>query len=426
MVENQSAYEKLAGDDGNRWIASARAPRTWRQHASSVSLFQTWCAEGDRCPLPASADDILSYVLHLAERGHTWQTIKTYLNGIAAWHRLRGHEFDRRRAAETLRGIKRVSGASRQARPLLAEDLRGILAALDPRRPADARDGALLAIGFAAALRRSELCGLDWQTQNAKSTGVLSLFPGGEIAIELLKSKTAQGDPVWIEIANSDMPDAAEWLGHWRRHIDLTPGAPVFRRLSKAGKPFGWRLSDGATTEIIRRRVIDFEVSRGIDPDAASSRAQAFSGHSLRAGFATSAARAGVHEWRIRQRLRHRSPDMVARYVRAAETRTESGLAGLGFARAGEDTKPPMALPAQSGQKCGARRGGGRPCQAVALPNGRCSRHGGLSTGPKTAEGRASLSKAARDTQKRLWAERREGKRPMPKSKKQEGQPCQA
>lgn len=63
----------------------------------------------------------------------------------------------------------------------------------------------------------------------------------------------------------------------------------------------------------------------------AEEKAQAYSGHSLRAGYCTAAAEGGVPEWKIRRRSRHRTAGLVARYVRAAEDKKDSGLKGVGF-----------------------------------------------------------------------------------------------
>jgi hypothetical protein len=69
----------------------------------------------------------------------------------------------------------------------------------------------------------------------------------------------------------------------------------------------------------------------GASEAEADTLAETCSGHSLRAGYCTAAALAGTPEWKIRRRSRHRTAELVARYVRAAEQWTDSGLKGVGF-----------------------------------------------------------------------------------------------
>jgi transcriptional regulator with XRE-family HTH domain len=70
-------------------------------------------------------------------------------------------------------------------------------------------------------------------------------------------------------------------------------------------------------------------------------------------------------------------------------------------------TKASFASQPVAKPKCGARTRRGAPCQRKALPNGRCKFHGGLSTGPKTPEGRARVAEA----QRKRWAAWREQQR---------------
>lgn len=76
---------------------------------------------------------------------------------------------------------------------------------------------------------------------------------------------------------------------------------------------------------------------------------------------------------------------------------------------------------------CGAKTRKGTPCKAKVYwpydwdaPAKRCQMHGGLSTGPKTEEGMERLAKSAKENMERIWRERREGTRPMPRKRKAE------
>ncbi|KAB2911448.1 MAG: tyrosine-type recombinase/integrase [Hyphomicrobiaceae bacterium] len=327
------AYRAVAGARGDRFIAAAKSTRTWVQYESALRIFSDWCADQGAVALPASSETLRAYVIDLAERDYSPSTIAAYLQAIATQHRIAGHPIDRRPLAETMRGIRRLADPPRQAQPLLAEELRQVLALLDATKPADARDGALLAIGWAAALRQVELTGLDWQRRGAgpdKGTGALRETTEG-LEVVLAVSKTSQHAVVKMPIPAADMPTAGRWLSAWTALASLRPGQPVFRAIDRHGRIQDERLSSAAVAHIIRRRVRAMALAASASEEEASLRCLAYSGHSLRAGYATSAARLGVQEWRIRARTRHRSAEMVARYVRAAEGWTESGLGGLGF-----------------------------------------------------------------------------------------------
>lgn len=70
---------------------------------------------------------------------------------------------------------------------------------------------------------------------------------------------------------------------------------------------------------------------------------------------------------------------------------------------------PPRRMPALQPRwapRCGARTRRGTQCQRRAFDNGRCRNHGGLSTGPKTSEGRARVA-AMQTARWQKWREAR-------------------
>ena len=235
--------------------------------------------------------------------------------------------------AETWSGISRAKAKTeveRQARPVLAEHLRDVLAELRPEAlVADARDAALFAIGWAAALRRSELVGLDWQ-ELGQGTGVLCV-DGRGLSITLAHSKGAQSQSVTIVVPQTDMPTACAAVARWVGVGQLASGQPVFRAISKSQFLGDQRLSARSVSRIIKARLRAMMVLQGSSRSDADKSVKRFSGHSLRAGYATAAAAANVPSYRIQQHTRHKSADMVARYVREADKWTRSGLQGVGF-----------------------------------------------------------------------------------------------
>jgi integrase len=174
----------------------------------------------------------------------------------------------------------------------------------------DIRDRALLLIGFAGALRRSELVGLDVGDIEHVRQGVV---------LHLRKSKTDQdgrgrkigiphGRTRWCPVASLDA---------WFATSGINEGA-VFRPVDRHGRVHDIRLSGEAIALVVRERV----AAAGLDP------AQ-YSGHSLRAGLATSAAQAGVPTWRIRAQTRHASDAMLARYIREGELFMDNAAGAL-------------------------------------------------------------------------------------------------
>jgi integrase len=210
----------------------------------------------------------------------------------------------------TLRGIKRTRGcAQRQAKALLRDDLLLVLDAMGDG-PKDMRDRALLLIGFAGALRRSELVALDVGDMEHVHQGIV---------ITLRRSKTdqdGQGRKIGIPFGRRRWCPVAA-LDAWLAVLRIVAG-PIFRPIDRHGHVQKARLSGEAVSLVVQERV----AAAGLDP-------RPYSGHSLRAGFATSAAQAGVLTSRIRAQTRHASDAMLARYVREGELFIENAAGAL-------------------------------------------------------------------------------------------------
>ena len=289
--------------------------------------------------MPAAMGTVREYVAWLADEGRTLSTITAYLAAIASAHSIAKHPFDRSALKDDLKGIRRVHARKpRQAFALVGIakdprglDLRGILSGLGSST-IDPRDRLLLALGFAAALRRSELVGLDWKRQGS-GDGYMTQDHRG-IVITLLSTKGGKGEPVEVIVPCADMPTACDALDEWAAIAKLEPGQPVFREVVKGGHIGAGRLSDRSVARIIKRRVRERALELGRSEADADELARICSGHSLRAGFCTAAAIAGKPEWKIRNRSRHKTAELVARYVRTAEEWTDRHRqAGTGPAR---------------------------------------------------------------------------------------------
>jgi integrase len=261
--------------------------------------------------IPATAEDIALYLVSQSSHSSI-ATIQRRLASIAKAHKSRGlcNPTTAELVRATLRGLKRSRGvAQRQAAPLLKRDLLCACQAIGSRSK-DARDRALLLIGFAGGFRRSELVGLNWQD-------ILIVPQGLEITIR--RSKTDQngkGRKLGIPYGRSDCCPVYA-LKQWQS-LTLDTEGPVFRPVDRHHRISKTRLSGGAVSDVIRKRL----EAVGIDPSH-------YSGHSLRSGFATSAAMAGVSSWSIRKQTGHASDATLARYIRDGELFLNNAAAAL-------------------------------------------------------------------------------------------------
>src|SRR5262249_13572198 len=146
-----------------------------------------------------------------------------------------------------------------------------------------------------------------------------------------LRSKGDRAKPVEVKIPCAEMPAVCEALEAWAARASLQPGEPVFREVVKGGEITGRRLGGRSVALIIKNRDRARALAAGKRGAEAEELARACRGHSLRAGYCTAAAMAGTPEWKIRSRSRHKTAELVARYVRAAEDWKESGLKEVGF-----------------------------------------------------------------------------------------------
>jgi integrase len=247
--------------------------------------------------IPCTPADLAGYI---AERAalHSPFTIARRVVGISRAHTSQGFidpaKNDLVRAV--LRGVRRSHGKpQRQVAPLMRSDLINILSVMKGTK--GKRDRALILLGFAAALRRSELVGLN--VENV-------LFVKEGIILHIQRSKTDQvgaGRKVAVPYAKSNACPVIA-IDQWLRLSGLTMG-PLFRPVSKSGAIGDSRLTNQAVALILK----NYATAAGID-------ANLISGHSLRAGLATSAALAGVPTWKIKAQTGHKSDAMVGRYIR--------------------------------------------------------------------------------------------------------------
>ena len=282
------------------YAAAEKADATRRAYRSDWQDFARFCADRGVAPLPAAPATLAAYAASLADAGRKYSTIRRRVAAIAYAHKLKGHTPpDQAEAVKTvLRGIRRRIGVAvvRKA-PAVAQTVAAMVRKL-PDTIAGKRDRAILVIGFAAALRRSELVDLKVNDLEFTAEGVI---------VHLLWSKTDQeGAGQFVAVPNGKYLRPVKALRTWLDVAGITEG-PLFRSIGKGGR-LGAKLSGRAIAEIVKRR----SSAAGLD-------ASLFSGHSLRAGFVTEALERGADPLRVMMVTRHVEISTLAVYDRRAK-----------------------------------------------------------------------------------------------------------
>lgn len=278
---------------------ASRSEATRRAYRADWSHFTAWCDDHGVASLPAFPGTIAAYLADLAS-DHKVATLQRRLAAINAAHRLASTESPTgdEKVRLVLQGIRRRNGvAADQVRPLSPNDLRKMVTAL-PGNLAGSRDRALLLLGFAGAMRRSELVALNVEDLDTTDDGVI---------VHIRRSKTDQeaaGREVGIPYGASTALCPVTALERWMAMAKITSG-PIFRRVDRHGHVGIDHLSPSSVAEVIKRSA----ALAGLDQNQ-------FSGHSLRAGLATAAAANGATESVIMAQTGHRSTAMVRRYIR--------------------------------------------------------------------------------------------------------------
>ena len=312
-----SAQAAIAAAKAQAYRDAADAPATLRAYASDMKNYEAWCARSGFQALPAAPEVVGAY-LAAAGEGYAMQTLRRRVAAIARASGVAGYPLDTKHPAirETLRGIGRTHGSrGRRSAALTTPEVRKLSGACGFEL-AGVRDRALLLAGFAGALRRSELVGLDIEHLTWASDGVRLL---------LAKSKTdkeGEGAEVMIVLGREPATCPVSALKSWIEAAELRSG-PVFRKVNKAGRVEARRLSEDAVRQILLRCAAAARMQGTL--------AEPISPHGLRAGFVTTAYRNGVLDEEIMGHTRHRSLATMRSYVRRAKLsgKAPSGKLGL-------------------------------------------------------------------------------------------------
>lgn len=320
-VVGSGALDALV-DTARDYARQATADNTNKAYAADWRQFSSWCRRRgfeppDLDPLPPSPQTIGLYITDCAapsarsgRKPLSVASIERCLSGLAWHYRQRGFVLDRgdRHIATVLAGIRR-----KHARPplqkeaVLAEDILSMIDTLD-HTLRGLRDRAILLLGYAGGLRRSEIVGLDVGREDTEDgSGWIDINDQG--ALLMIRGKTGWR-PVEVGRGSSERSCPVAALETWLRFGKIANG-PLFRRILRDNKTVGAdRLSDKHIARLIKRTVLDAGIRTDL-PEA--ERLNLFAGHSLRAGLATSVE---VDERHVQKQLGHVSAEMTRRYQR--------------------------------------------------------------------------------------------------------------
>lgn len=278
----------------------ARARATLRGYAHDWRVFTKWCAMAGVCALPATSETIALYVTWmLVQMGRKVTTAARHVAGIVYYHRQAGHALP---ALVEVKNILDVVRRRRRERPcgkaaLNPDELLSVASACDTSTNAGSRDRAIVVLGFATSLRRSELARLSLDDLRFADEGLI---------VTVGRSKTDQsgrGRIVGVWRGKRSITDPVEVLHHWIERRGDWRG-PLFPRI-KANRISNRPISGQAINGVVKRSI----QRAGMNPAS-------YGAHSLRAGAITAAAAGGRSDQEIMQMSGHANAHVMRSYIR--------------------------------------------------------------------------------------------------------------
>ncbi|WP_245264735.1 site-specific integrase [Aquamicrobium defluvii] len=309
--------EALAGR-ARDYVEAASSANTRRAYASDWRHFASWCRRQGIELLPPDPQVVGLYITACAsgkatgdKKPNAVSTIERRLSSLTWNDAQRGRPLDRkdRHIATVMAGIRNKHAAPpRQKEAVLPEDLIAMLETLPRGTLRGLRDRAMLLLGFAGGLRRSEIVGLDvGRDQTEDGRGWIEILDKGMLV-------TLRGKTGWREVeigrGSSDATCPIVALETWLKFARIAHG-PLFRRVTGQGQAVGAdRLNDQEVARLVKRTAL----AAGVRGDLTEGeRGKLFAGHSLRAGLASSAE---VDERYVQKQLGHASAEMTRKYQR--------------------------------------------------------------------------------------------------------------
>lgn len=279
--------------DVHHYIENSISENSRKAYKNDFQHFINWGG----C-IPCTPEHLVLYLTSHAEI-LSIATLQRRLVAIAKAHALAGYPLPTKSELVrlTMQGIKRLHGKPQaQVSPIMKEDLVVMLSHI-PDTIKGKRDRALLLLGFCGAFRRSELVALKCTDLEFTTQGLIVTLPRSKV------DQTGQGRKIGIPMGRGKICPV-QAVQDWLVHLSANNGS-LFKAISKGGVLSVDALSDRAVANIIKAYVVKI----GLDPAR-------YSGHSLRAGLASSAAEHGYSSWEIRRQTGHASDAMLQRYIR--------------------------------------------------------------------------------------------------------------
>ena len=270
-------------------LKNSKANNTLRAYQSDFRDFSAFCSKNGLSSIPTQPKIIALYITHLS-KSFKFSTLKRRIASISVIHKLKGHYLDTKHPIimENLHGIKRILGSRQKAKkPLLINDLKLIIKAIDKEK---IRDKALILLGFSGGFRRSELVSILHED--------IEFVPEG-VKILIKRSKTDQ--------SGEGIVKAIPYFDNQEFCPVLTLKDYIYKKISKKNEDKIFEISDKSVALIIKK----YAQKAGLD-------ASKYAGHSLRSGFATTAAEFGAEERNIMAMTGHKTTQMVRRYIQEA------------------------------------------------------------------------------------------------------------
>jgi site-specific recombinase XerD len=300
-------------------LQSSKANNTIRAYKSDFNDFSLFCTRNGFKSLPSEPKIVSLYLTHLSTKDAKMSTLKRRLVSIGVIHKLKGYYLDTKHPSiiENIMGIKRRKGSVQKGKkPLIISNLKILINVIDQFNNDEImrlRDRSIILIGFSGGFRRNEIVSLDFDDLDFVSEG---------LKINLKRSKTDQfgegsvkGLPYFDNSQYCPVLSLKKWI-----EISKIDSGPLFRRFSKGSKLTVNRLTDQTVALLLKKYL-----------KLAGIESKHYSGHSLRSGFATSAAEAGAEERNIMAMTGHKSPEMVRRYIKEANLFKNNPLNKLKF-----------------------------------------------------------------------------------------------
>ena len=298
-------------------LQNSKATNTVRAYKSDFKDFGLFCVQNGFKNLPSDPKIVSLYLTYLSTKDLKMSTIKRRLVSIGVIHKIKGHYLDTKHPiiTENLMGIKRRKGINQKGKkPILINHLKLLIDVIDEQKSEDIkklRDRSIILIGFSGGFRRNEIVSLDYDDLDFVEEG---------LKIQIRKSKTDQfgeGSVKALPYFDNQKYCPVISLKNWINISKINAGS-LFRRFSKGSRLSGNRLTDQTVALLIK----EYLKIAGID-------SKNYSGHSLRSGFATSAAEAGAEERNIMAMTGHKSPEMVRRYIKEANLFKNNALSKI-------------------------------------------------------------------------------------------------